>query len=434
MFARQDSLIAIIACGVALTASPLPAQETIRSQAVVNFTFDEDSGPVKDSATAGQTADEGKLVNDPARVASPFWNQGGKKALQLDAGRQQFVELADGPDVDRPDALTFSLLFVNLQEPGDGGYHGLIAKRGTVDGKVLTNYGINFTEQGDTLQVYLSDGSGYKVVQYSTQAAIPIRKLTFLTATYQVADAPGQDADTDADDVRIQLFSNGEQLKPKAVNTGFVDGNDGWITDVNPAGLVNDLPVTIGRSEAAGEYVSGVVDEFSLFPTALSPEQIKQLFLEVAGANVRELMAQDGPAPASSPVISSLSQPGIQIGQPTSLVIAGNHLGPNAQIVLPAANVKAEIAKAEPNRLEVNITSTGDAIPGIYPIWVSTPNGISVARPIVLDRLTQLPVPNSGPEAPAQIPGAISARCPEAHSRKSISPASRASASSPTWI
>ncbi|MFO0918373.1 MAG: hypothetical protein U0872_08670 [Planctomycetaceae bacterium] len=94
----------------------------------------------------------------------------------------------------------------------------------------------------------MNDGSGYKIVHYGVQAAIPIRKMVFLTATYQVADAPGADADPDADDVRIQLFSNGELLKPKSVSGGFAEGNDGWITDINPAGLVNDQPLTWGAA------------------------------------------------------------------------------------------------------------------------------------------------------------------------------------------
>jgi hypothetical protein len=389
-----------------MSAGLASAQETVRSRAIVHFTFDEENGPAKDSAAAGQTADEGNLVNDPVRVASPFWNQSGKRALQLDAARQQYVEIADGSDLDRPDALTFSLLFVNLQDPGDASYHGLIAKRGVVDGKAYTNYGINFTQQGDTLQVYLSDGSGYKTVQFSAQAAIPVRRLTFLTATYQLADAPAQDGDADVDDVRIQLFSNGEQLKPKAVNGGFVNGNDGWITDVNPAGLVNNLPLSIGRSEAAGEYVSGVVDEFLLFPAALSSDDVKRLFLEVAGPNVRDLIAQDGPAPPKSPAVSSLTPPGIQLGQLTTLTIDGSELGPEPRIVLPLANVRFEIASAEPNRLVVHVSTPADAAPGIYPLWVGTANGISRPLPIVLDRLPQTPLPNSGPESPLAVPAA----------------------------
>lgn len=396
-----------LACLMVLAAAALPAQDSVRSQATVNFTFDEDAGPVKDSATAGQSMEEGQLKNDPVRVTSPFWNQTGKKALQFDAAKQQFVEVADGPDLDRVDALTFSLLFVNLHDPNDAAFHGLLAKRGQVDGKVLTNYGVNFGQQSDTFQVYLSDGSGYKVVQYSTKAAAPVRKLVFLTATYQVADAPGADADTDADDVRIQLFVNGEPLAPKAVSGGFVAGNDGWITDINPAGLVNTLPFTIGRSDAAGEYLSGVVDEFSLFPKAFTPEQIKQLFLEVGGANVRDLIALDGPAQPKTPVVAALSQPGIQIGQPTALTISGNDLAPNPKVFIPLPNVQLEITTAEANRLVVNVTAAKDVTPGLYPLWVTTPAGISRPVPIVFDRMRQVPSPATGPEAPAALPAAF---------------------------
>ncbi len=401
-------LVPFFACSLlGISGAKAPAQETVRSQAVVNFTFDEETGPAKEAAAAGQTADEGKLINDPARVASPFWNQKGKKALQLDAARQQYIEIADGPDVDRPDALTISLLFVNLHDPADATYHGLIAKRGTVDGKVQTNYGVNFSQQADTLQVYLSDGTGYKIAHYSTQAAIPVRKLTFLTVTCQVADAPGADADTDADDVRIQLFSNGEIVKPKAAPNGIIDGNSAWITDVNPAGLVNTLPVTIGRSEGpAGEYVSGVVDEFSLFSTALKAEQVQRLFLEVAGANVRELIAQDGPAPSKAPVLAALSQPGVQIGQPTAVTISGTDLGPNPQLIFPLPSVKLDVTTAEPNRLVVHVTAPADVVPGSYPLWVSTANGISRPLTLVLDRLTQSPMPASGPATPSPVPAA----------------------------
>jgi len=388
--------------------SSAEAQQTLRSQASVNLTFDEAEGPFKDSATVGQSADDGQPINDPARVSSPFWNQDGKRAVQFDAAKQQYIEIADGPDLDRTDALTLSLLFVNLQDPADAAYHGLVAKRGQVDGKIHTNFGINFAQQGDILQVYLSDGSGYKVTHFSTQSAIPTRKLTFLTATYQVADAPGQDADTDADDVRIQLYSNGEPLKPKAAPNGFVEGNDAWILDINPAELANSLPLTIGRSEAtAGEYLTGVVDEFSLFPTALNGDQVRQLFLEVAGANVRELIAQEGPAAAKSPVITSLSQPAVTIGQPTSLIITGSELGPEPKLFFPVAGIGAEVTASEPGKLTVQILAPTQTVPGLYPIWVATANGISRPLPLIFDRMRQLPLPTTGPEAPQDLPAAF---------------------------
>lgn len=401
--------LSIVVCtAVFAIADSAVAQQTIRSQAVVNFTFEEAEGPFKDSAAVGQTADEGKPINDPARVSSPFWNQAGKRAVQFDAAKSQSIEIADGPDIDHTAGLTFSLLFVNLHDPNDATFHGLVAKRGAVDGKIYTNFGINFAQQGDTLQVYLSDGSGYKVTHFSTQAAIPTRKLTFLTATYLVADAPGQDVDTDADDVRIQLFNNGDPIKPKAAPNGFIEGNDAWILDVNPAGLANSLPMTIGRSEAAaGEYLSGVVDEFSLFPTALNHEQVRQLFLEVAGTNVRELIAQDGPAAAKVPVIGGLSQPAVQIGQPTTLTILGSDLGPETKVLLPLPNIGVQIASSQPNLLTLQIQPAAETVPGIYPLWITTPQGISRPVPLVMDRLAQLPLPNASPSSPSELPAAF---------------------------
>ncbi len=171
---------------------------------------DEESGPAVDTAATGQGADAGTLTNNPARVPSPFWNQRGKRALQLNAAQQQFVEIADSTDVDCPTGATVSLFCVNLNPPTDGAYHGLFAKRGVQDGKTLTNYGINFVTQADNFQVYFNDGTGYRVASYSTKDALPYRKLVYLTATWQVGDAPGTDADTDADDVRMQLFANGK--------------------------------------------------------------------------------------------------------------------------------------------------------------------------------------------------------------------------------
>ena len=61
MFARPG--LVRFACAILSLASLAPtdlsAQETVRSKAIVNFTFDEENGPAKDSATAGQVADEG---------------------------------------------------------------------------------------------------------------------------------------------------------------------------------------------------------------------------------------------------------------------------------------------------------------------------------------------------------------------------------------
>lgn len=404
------SRLILAACASLVFASLVSAQdaEAIRSKAVVNYTFDEESGPAKDSATTGATQDEGKLVNDPPRVASPFWNQSGKKAVQFDIARQQFIEIPDSADVDCPAAVSFGLFVVNLTEPTDASYHGLVAKRGTDEGRSSTNYGINFQMQADNFQVYIHDGSNYKVVTYSAKEALPFRKLVYVTATFEVADAPKQDDDTDVDDLKIMFFVNGEPLTPKTSSNGYVDGKQGWIKDVNVAGLVNNLPVTIGRSEVAGEYLSCVVDEFSLFQTALNPAQAKKLFQEVAGANVMELIAQDKPVPAVVPVIGSLSQPGLQIGQTAQLIVNGSDLGPNPVAVFPLPGVAFAVADGSaPNRLLLNVTVPAETPAGIYPLWIRSQVGISKSVALSIDRLPQLPMAGSSRENLATLPAAF---------------------------
>lgn len=403
--------LVVLGLGSGIPSWQAQAQEpaAVRPQAVVDLTFDEDSGPAKDAATVGSAADEGQLRNEPVRVSSPFWNQPGKRALELNASRQQFVEIADSTDVDRPEAVSFSLLAVNLLSPSEGGFRGLVAKRGVQDGKTLANYGINLNMQSDVFQVYLNDGSGYRVVQYAAKDVFPVRKLTHLTATFLVADAPGQDTDTDVDDVRIQLFVNGQPATPKSVNKGFINGTEGWITDIAPDQLLNDLPVTIGRSDAGGEYLSAVVDEFLLFPKALSSAEAKQLFLEVAGSDVEQLIQADKPGPPPRPELVRLSQPGLTVGQSTRLVIVGKNLAPESRIITPVEGITWEfVGDPKPEQLVVTATVTPQARPGIYPLYIATSQGISAPLPFAVDILRHVPAAEvASPEKPVTLPAAV---------------------------
>ncbi|MBI1347707.1 hypothetical protein GC163_15640 [bacterium] len=394
-----------LACGLNAAAQEPPA---LSAQATVRLGFEEADGPALDTATVGTSADNASLQNGATRVSSPFWNQSGHKAVQLDSTQQQFLEIADGEDVDRPDAVTFSLLTVNLLANDDAAFHGLVAKRGMQDGKVFTNYGINFTMQQDTFQVYINDGRGYRVVRYSTKAALPTRKLLHVTATFQVADAPGQDADTDVDDVRIQYFVNGQPLTPTSVTNGFVEGTSGWITDVEVAGLVNNLPVTLGRSEAGGEYYQGVIDEFLLFPKALTPEEVKQLFHEVAGSNVEQLIQDDQAAPAKIPDVARLTQPGFSSGSTTQVVMVGKNLLSQPEVIVPVAGVTTEIVgEPKDDRLTVKLTIADHVRPGFYPLYVRTANGISEPQPMAIDWLPHRNATEVTAMQPATLPAAL---------------------------
>jgi len=400
-------MLAVFACGFLLAGFAQAQDGSIGSQSVVHFTFAEDNGPAKDQATVGQTPDEGKLVNDPIRIPSPFWNQAGKKAVQLDAAKQQYIEIPDSPDVDAPQAITISMLLVNLNEPAEATYHGLVAKRGNADGKFSSNYGINFQSQADNFQVYIHDSGEYRVANYSVKEAIPYRKLTFVTVTFLAADAPGQDADTDVDDVRMQYFINGEPLVPKAVTRGFIQGTEAWTLDVNLAGLLSSLPVSIGRSETIGEYLNCVVGDFRIIPRALSHEEVKKLFVETAGANVQELIAADKAVPTVVPVISNLSQPGLQVGQTTQLVVNGSDLGPNPVPVFPMSDVQFAVADGStPARLVLNVTVPAETVPGLYPFWIKSQAGMSKSVALAIDRLPQVAM-GSTPDKPAALPAAF---------------------------
>ncbi|HET6423351.1 MAG TPA: hypothetical protein VFG20_06690, partial [Planctomycetaceae bacterium] len=403
MLRSPISLFLLVVCSTTVLAQ----EATVRSRAVVNYTFDEESGPAIDSATAGQGPNAGTLTNTPPRVPSPFWNQTGKRAVLLTAAQQQFVEIADAPDVDCPAEATVALFAVNLHGPTDGGYHGLFAKRGVQDGKTLTNYGINFTTQADNFQVYFNDGTGYRVANYSTKEALPFRKLAHITATWHIGDAPGNDADTDADDVRLQLFANGKPLTPKAVTNGFVQGTEAWSQDVQVANLVNKLPVSIGRSEAAGEYFEGVIDEFALFQQALSAEDAAKLFKEVAGADVEQKMQEDLPAAAADPEIANVSPPGWQLGSSTVVTITGKNFTPTSTLTMPLPGVTFEIqGTPTADRITAKVTVDAAVLPAIYPLWVRTEQGLSAARPIAIDLLSHRPYQSATAEKPADLPAA----------------------------
>lgn len=398
------------ALGFVSGSLPASAQDTpaVRSTAVVYLGFEETQGAALDTASGGQSADHGRLINDPIRVPSPFWNQSGKRAIQLDAAQAQYIELADSPDLDRPQAVTISLLAVNLIPPNDAAFHGLFGKRGAGnDGRFSTNYGINFTMQNDNAQFYIHDGTGYRVASYSAKEMLPYRKLFHLTAVIEVGDAPGTDEDTEPDDVRFQVFVNGRALTPKSVTNGFVDGTNAWSTDVQVAGLVNDLPVTIGRSEAIGEYFSGVIDEFYLFPAALSPEQALQLFHEVAGSNVDNLLEQDRPVTVTPPEIVRIDPPGLLVGQTTVLRIIGKNLLPGPQLKIPVAGARVEVVgESTAERLTARVSLPSTVVPSIVPLWVYNTVGITSARLVAVDHLPLRSMQEVSAGSPAELPGA----------------------------
>ena len=407
---RLTSRIAMPALAVFCTLNSALCAPTapLRSEAVVTVTFDDARGDAKVAVAGESQPFSAELVRAPSRVPSPFWNQTGKTALRLDAAKKQFVRLTDIPYLDRPDAMTISLFFLSLHPPSDANPHGILAKRS--DGPRGTNYGINYVPASDVFQVYVNDGRGFRVADYSARKVVGTRRLVHLTATLEVGHAPPA-ADAVRNDLLVRLFVNGEAATPKSVTGGVIRGADVWLTKLNVAGLLNDAPLTLGSSTSQSEFTSGVFDELLLFARALSPTEVRRLFLEVAGPNGaqlarRELLSRPISTP---PAIESISQLGLQIGQTTRLSIQGSRLSSKPRIDLPIAGLKQTVAHgSDKSHLMVDITLPADVPPGIYPLSVVTTDGISKPVGIAVDGLSQWLVGDSTPDHPTALPAAFS--------------------------
>jgi hypothetical protein len=392
---------------VASAASP----KSISAGAAVALSFDDPDRPGAVSVKGIAEPFAAKLVNGPTRVSSPFWNQRDKKALRLDATKRQSVRLVDIPYTSRPDAVTLSFFFVSLHPQSDNAPHGIVAKRSP--GSRGTNYGINYVAASDIFQLYVSDGAGFRVVSYSAGKVLGPRRLVHLTATLEVDDDSATGDDLELFDVRARLFVNGERVPPQSVvGPGRIHNRDAWFTKVNVAGLLNDAPVTLGCSTPESEYTSGVIDEFLLFTRALSPSDVRQLFLEVAGPRGTELARRElEPVKplAQPPSIESLSQFGLQVGQTTRLTINGNRLKENPRVDLPIPGIKQAVVKSSNDRhLIVDLTVPAEVPPGVYPLTVFTAGGVSNPMGIAIDGLSQWLVGDTTEDHPASLPAAFS--------------------------
>lgn len=401
----------LIALGlIAPGSTSLLAQDAVRARAVVNLTFDEQTGDALDSAAAGQAADNGQLAGGAARVASPFWNQSGKRAVLFDAARVQHVLVPDSADLDRPEALSLAFFFLNLHASDDTAARGVVAKRGAA-GPSASNYGINYVVKNDIFQLYVNDGSGFKVVQYSAKAVIGVRRLNHLTATFAVGDAPAPDADEDRDDIHVRLYLNGLVQQPQNVAGGRVIDGEAWLTDVKLDGLLNDVPLTLGATNATQEPASCLIDEFALFAEALSAEDVSRLFVEVAGPHAEELVRRELQPPSGlppAPQIDVLSRHGLQLGQPNRLVIRGRNLAPDPAVILGESRLAQKFAEdSNTGQATVELMLPDDFPAGFYPLRVQTPAGLSNPLVVAVDRLPQLMAAETSAEKPAVLPGAF---------------------------
>jgi hypothetical protein len=384
----------------------MAAEPPVRPSAVLDLNFDEAEGAAQDRATPGAKKDAAEPINNPRRSQSPFWNVRNGLAAQFDANQKQFFQIADSPDLDQAAGCTLSFYVLNLLDPADAAFHGVIAKRSATEQK--TNYGFNYQPSSKKLQAYIHDESTFKVVGFPLDAALPYRRLVHLSATFRPGDAPDSDADADFDDLEIKLYVNGKAIKPQDSTGGPVLEDAGWITDVNYSGLLSDAPLTIGASYPNGELFSGLIDEFQLFNRPRSSDEALRLFREVAGENGEELARLETETPATpAPIISSLTPRGVQIGSTTRVTITGQNLSPNPSLTLlgePFSN--SAIVEATNDRIVADISIPADRLPTLLPLAIRTDNGVSPPIPLPADRLPQRLLSDVSEGQPAEQPAA----------------------------
>src|SRR5262249_43635442 len=113
-------------------------------------------------------------------------------------------------------------------------------------------------------------------------------------------------------------------------------------------------------------------------------------------------------AASAAPSIANLSPRGLQIGQPTTLVLSGSDLPADAQLVIDAKIASQTVkAGAKPDKVEIEVTLDPKTPPGIYAARVAGAGGVSGPVAIGVDHLPQLAFPQSLDKLPVALHGAV---------------------------
>ncbi|MFM7058884.1 MAG: hypothetical protein ACKO2P_18390, partial [Planctomycetota bacterium] len=395
-------LTAAMLCFTATSLTSVAVAAEIRDRAVVRLRLDEGAGNPADSGSVGKGADAVTLPASASSSTSVFTPGSEGRCLLLEPASRQFISIDGKGDTSRPDAVTISGFFASLHPLTDGDFHGLFAKRNGNNGSP-TNYGINFQPSTDNFQLYVHDGTGYKVANYSVKAAIGSRRRVHLSAAFDQADAPGADADADADDVRVRLFVNGVPLAPVKATGGLIEGAVGWLTDTSLARCVSETPLTIGSSFPDGEFTRLFCDDICVFPEALSDADAAALFAEAAGAAAPEIKAEQGLAepPSSQPRIAQTNPHSAEIGRTTRITLTGTQLTA-ARLLADIPGITATAVEgSNTDRALFDVAVDPAVAPGRYLVRCVTSGGVSNPAIVSFDRVPTVPDGTFTEAAPA---------------------------------
>ena len=373
----------------------------VRDRAVVRLNFDDSQNPLAESS--GQVHDQVSLPAGGTWAPSVFADATAGRTLLLDSDAGQYLQVESSADVKHARAVTVAGFFASLHPLTDGQFHGLFATRNQSEGKP-TNYGINFQPSSDNFQLYVNNGSEYKVANYSVKATISYSRRVHLIASFDQGDAPGADADTDADDIRIRLFVNGRIIAPTKATGDLIDSNAAWIQDVSLEACVSDTPLIIGGSFAAGELTSLACDDFCIFAEAVSDQDAASLFQESAGSAAAAITAETNMLMTSKPApqINRITPPALQPGVRTRVTVSGQNLN-GATFLADIAGVKVEpAAENTDTSAAFEVTVPAGILPGRYLTRCVTTAGVSNAVTMVFDSIASYPEGTFPADKPAE--------------------------------
>ncbi|MFN9719950.1 MAG: hypothetical protein ACK58L_14725 [Planctomycetota bacterium] len=391
--ARFVSAVLIVVLLPMSTVCSTAGAADVRDRAVVSVTFDDlpsvNSALTGDSAKNGKVADVVSLTNYPTRTVSVF-APGAGYAVMLNPVMQQQVSMAHSEDVSRGDAVSVTGFFASLHPLNESGYRALFAKR-QPGAPSTSNFGINYEPASDNLQLYVNDGTGYKVVHYSVKATVGFRRRVHIAVCLDHGDAPGADADPEVDDIRARLFVNGTVATPTRATGGLVDGSTGWLQDVSLTKCVSDTPVTIGSSFLNGELTRLICDDIHLFAESLSEADVAALYREVAGAAADDISKeQSGGAAAAveAPEIVRISPHAVEIGKTARLVVAGRNLdGARLHTGVPGVTIVRVAEGSHEGQAIFDVSVDATVVPGRYAARCVTSKGVSNRLVLALDRV-----------------------------------------------
>src|SRR5262249_28833472 len=114
------------------------------------------------------------------------------------------------------------------------------------------------------------------------------------------------------------------------------------------------------------------------------------------------------PPATAAPQIQPPGGQSLQTGTTTVLALTGADLLPEPRLLLPVPVAKLELhSGASSNQLRFAITLAADVPPGLYPLRIATPRGISNAVLVSIDDLTPQPFGQTVTRFPAAIAGNV---------------------------